>query len=451
MKTVPNTKIQVLDTYSKNPKWRVWDLYPKLARHAPLKEHFEVLKISLSKNDCTYWNDWRKAHPDVQPQLSGINFRPKRQNGKFIGIRLDGYNFCSTNLEGVQLQYAQITNVTFENANLRESSLIQANLNTCELNNCDLTQIRLADTLMENCNLKNTNLMRAFLFNSKFISTNFSNSFMAESEMTSSKFDNCKFHSTNLRNSSNQSTVFISCQIQNSNLSGSNFIGAKFIDSSMNDSTVFGINAWNVELENTIQSSLKLYSPKNETTITVDDIRIAQFINLVTNNTNLKQIISSITNKGVLILGRFSDDKLNELKELKLKLKQRGFIPIIFNFRRPEQRDFSETVMTLAGLCKFVIADITSPKSVPLELQLTIPNLMIPFVTIIQENEKPFSMYHNLWNKYEWAFAPIAYDRIESIVSKLNKAIVEPALKMHTALVQKRSQEMPIRHINDVE
>ena len=57
--------------------------------------------------------------------------------------------------------------------------------------------------------------------------------------------------------------------------------------------------------------------------------------------------------------------------------------------------------MTLAGMSCFIIADITKPKSSPLELQLAVPNYMVPFVPIIQQGEKPFAMFCDLHNKYK--------------------------------------------------
>jgi hypothetical protein len=55
-----------------------------------------------------------------------------------------------------------------------------------------------------------------------------------------------------------------------------------------------------------------------------------------------------------------------------------AYLPIVFNFDKPEMKDFTETVRLLAGLSKFVIADITNPKSAPLELQATVPEIMAP-------------------------------------------------------------------------
>ena len=71
------------------------------------------------------------------------------------------------------------------------------------------------------------------------------------------------------------------------------------------------------------------------------------------------------------------------LERLREELRKRGYVPIVFNFDKPETKDFTETVRLLAGLSKFVIADITNPKSSPLELQATIPEIMVPFQPII--------------------------------------------------------------------
>jgi hypothetical protein len=55
---------------------------------------------------------------------------------------------------------------------------------------------------------------------------------------------------------------------------------------------------------------------------------------------------------------------------------------------KPETKDFSETVRLLASLSKFVIVDITNPRSAPLELQATVPDYMVPFVPILQQGDR---------------------------------------------------------------
>jgi hypothetical protein len=61
---------------------------------------------------------------------------------------------------------------------------------------------------------------------------------------------------------------------------------------------------------------------------------------------------------------------------------------------KPEVKDFTETVRLLAGLSHFVIADITSPRSAPLELQAIVPECMIPFVPILEKGEGRRTLRH---------------------------------------------------------
>src|SRR5215467_13451024 len=65
------------------------------------------------------------------------------------------------------------------------------------------------------------------------------------------------------------------------------------------------------------------------------------------------------------------------LERLREKLRDLGFVPMVFNFDKPETKDFTETVRLLASLSKFVIVDITNPRSAPLELQATVPDTMV--------------------------------------------------------------------------
>jgi hypothetical protein len=61
-----------------------------------------------------------------------------------------------------------------------------------------------------------------------------------------------------------------------------------------------------------------------------------------------------------------------------------------------ETKDFTETVRLLCNLSKFVIVDITNPRSAPLELQATVPDYMVPFAPILQQGEKPFATFVDL-------------------------------------------------------
>ena len=129
--------------------------------------------------------------------------------------------------------------------------------------------------------------------------------------------------------------------------------------------------------------------------------------------------------RGVLLLGRFGGGGLELLQAIAAKLREMKYLPIIFDFDRPENRDFTETIMTLAGLSRFVIVDLSGP-SVPNELRATIPHFKIPFVPIIEEGRKIFSMFPDLLG-YPWVLTPVEFTNKEQLIELLPTRVIEPA------------------------
>ena len=182
----------------------------------------------------------------------------------------------------------------------------------------------------------------------------------------------------------------------------------------------------------------------------MSDLGVAQFIYLLLHNEKIRDVINTISKKGVLILGRFTERK-DVLEAIRAAVRRRNYVPIVFDFERPTDRDFTETVMTLAGMCFFIVADITQPKSVPLELQATVPNYMVPFVPLIQEGEAPFAMFVDLWHKYrDWVIDPFSYRSVTELTDLFDKAVVEPALHRHAVLEVQKAEKLIIRRAEDV-
>ena len=110
------------------------------------------------------------------------------------------------------------------------------------------------------------------------------------------------------------------------------------------------------------------------------------------------------------------------------KLRSLGYVPMIFDFERPTDRDLTETIKILAGLSRFVIADITSPRSVPLELEATVPDYMVPFVTLLQRGQPAFGMFDDLPRKYHWALPLLEYNSPDSLLAAFERKVIAPAL-----------------------
>jgi hypothetical protein len=150
----------------------------------------------------------------------------------------------------------------------------------------------------------------------------------------------------------------------------------------------------------------------------------------------------------VLLLGRFTEGRMQVLERLREKLRDLGFVPMVFNFDKPETKDFTETVRLLASLSKFVIVDITNPRSAPLELQAAVPDYMVPFVPILQHGEQPFSMFVDLQNKYDWVLKPVrGYSSVDQLIEALEEKIVRPAEAKFNALLARRTQRLRVENI----
>ena len=107
---------------------------------------------------------------------------------------------------------------------------------------------------------------------------------------------------------------------------------------------------------------------------------------------------------------------------LRRDLLKHELLPIVFDFEKPKDRDLTETIKTLVGLCQFAIIDITNPKSSPLELDATVKDYQVPFVPIIQRGEKPFSMFKDL-QKYPWMLETLTYGSADAL-SRVTKPLI---------------------------
>lgn len=359
--------------------------------------------VALLKSGVEAWNRWREANPDVRPDLSGAKLSTRRQPLDLRGINLRRANLSDACLSGADLRDADLRQTLFKDANLtgtdfsgadmRDVFLITANLNKTKLAGADISDAELSGAFFREADLSGVKLCR-------------SNLKMA--------------------------------RIVDSDLSGAD----------LSDASVYGISAWNLRLEGATQKNIVI-TTGDEARITVDNLEVAQFVYLLLNNQKIREVLNTVTSKAVLILGRFSlPERKGVLDAMRRRLRELNFLPIVFDFERPTDRDFTETIMTLAGMSMFVIADITNPKSSPLELQSAVPNYQIPFVPIQQADEHPFAMFVDLQQKYDWVLEVRKYATQEQLLEHFEAAVVAPALECHNRLLASKTAKMRVVDIS---
>ena len=203
---------------------------------------------------------------------------------------------------------------------------------------------------------------------------------------------------------------------------------------------VYGTSVWAVKTSAmTIQSGLRI-TRVDEPAITVDDLEVAQFIYLLLSNAKIRNLIDTVGKKAVLILGRFTPERKATLDALRDELRRRNMVPILFDFDKPQQRDLTETVSTLAHLARFVIADITDAKSIPQELQRIVPALpSLPVQPIILDSQHEYAMF-KAFAGYLSVLPPYRYANTEQLLALLGEKVIEPAIRKADEISERRRE-----------
>ena len=190
---------------------------------------------------------------------------------------------------------------------------------------------------------------------------------------------------------------------------------------------VCGISAWDVKLEGTKQNDLVVTPFHNDTVLTTDNLEVAQFLYLLLNNLKIRHVIDTITSKVVLILGRFTPERKSVLDAIRDELRKRDYLPVLFDFEKPSNRDITETVSTLAHMAKFVIADITDAKSIPQELMAIVPSLpSVPVQPLLLASQGEYGMFEH-FKRFPWVLEPYLYEDQDRLLAAINDKVIGPA------------------------
>jgi uncharacterized protein YjbI with pentapeptide repeats len=319
------------------------------------------LTLTLFAAGADEWNTFRKSYPSEPLILSGIDFERMDlsqfdlHDVQIISCDMSGVKLRHANLEGARLAYvvldeADLYDAHFDNAFFWNVRAKRAN---CEA--AIFAHATFYDTALNECNLTDAVFFTAAC---------------SDSDFTGSDFTGAWFGRTSLVNTKLDETVLVNCNIH-------------------------GCSVWDVSLNGAIQRDLVV--TEGDPRVTVDNIEVGQFVYLLLNNQKIRGAIDSLASRFILILGCFSPERKETLNELRAELRKHNLAPVLFDFDKPPSRDLTETVSALALLSRFVIADLTDPRSVPHELASIIPHLRsVPIQPIILKGQNEYGMIRDL-------------------------------------------------------
>lgn len=161
----------------------------------------------------------------------------------------------------------------------------------------------------------------------------------------------------------------------------------------------------------------------------MDNIRLAQFIHLLMKNKEVRQLVDTITSSAVLILGCFTEERKQVVNALRNELRNRDYSPVMLDIKNTTGGDLAETVCTLAGMARFVIADLSASVRLPQELDHIIPNLpAVPIQPVLLVSDRKHAMFER-WEHCPWVLPDFLYEDEKQLLTSLIEKVIEPAEK----------------------
>lgn len=377
----------------------------------------------MLKKGVEIWNQWRQKKSSLKPDLSGAILGEADLRGANLceailcKADLSGSNLSKANLHGADLSKADLTNANLHRADLSESNLTKAILKGADLSKADLSKANLTGA-----NLEWENLIEAKLNEANLTIAN----------LRGANLENADLREANLREANLTDANLCGVDFSGANLGKANLTAAKMISVRLNgtiltDCKIYGVSTWDLKgLDEAEQSNLVI-TDSLEPEITVDNLEVAQFIYILLHSEKIRNVIDTLTSKAVLILGRFTPERKAILDAIRAELRKRNYLPILFDFEKPKTRNLTETVSTLAHMARFIIADITDPKSIPQELQRIVPDLpSVPVQPILQLSNREWGMFES-FKDYNWVLETYLYNDTNDLLNALAEKVITPA------------------------
>jgi uncharacterized protein YjbI with pentapeptide repeats len=368
-------------------------------------EHISILKAGVAE-----WNHWRASTNHSLADLCGADLS---------GMKLNGIDFLRADLKGAILTETQLEHAHLKNADLTGATLDAANLEHANARSAIFDQVVANKANFEVSTLRGARFRRAQLSGARF-----HRAYLRDADLSDAAFTGCWLRFATLNGACCQNTDFSSADLRHASMVETNLKGAN-----LTDVHVFGISAWGVETDaNTRQDLIVgVNANEREAPLRTHDLRTAQLLSLMLDAAGVRSVIDSVSSKLVLILGSFSPSEKVVLDALRESLQRYGYIAVEFDFERPSERDYAETVLTLVGMSRFVVADFTNAKEVRAEVaQARRQYKRVPIIPIAREGVAlPITMANSF--SVDELQLLVRYHHIDDLLQKVRPRIIEPA------------------------
>lgn len=433
-------------------------------------------QVDILRRGVEIWNSWRNSNLGVRPDLTGIDWTVEApasrdlsranltdcdlsdarldhalldsadlsrailtntkfqsatlKNAKLVNAAANNANFSGANLRFTQLTHFIAVRSIFRSASLFGTSAQGSELIDCDCRNVVLSEAHLANSDLANTDFREADLMYSDLHFASLRNSRFANANLAFTNLIKISAQNAIFESANFDAANLTDAMLVGGNLRNARISRVTMVGTDLRGADLSGAWVYGISAWDLHTDESTKQSALIITPRSQSRITVDGLEVAQFIYLLLNNRKVRHVIDTISTKVVLILGRFTPERKAILNGIRDELHNGDYVPVLFDFEKPLNRDLTETVATLAHIARFVIADITDARSIPQELERIIPALpSVPIQPLLVASQQEYGMFEHL-RRFPWVLEPFLYEDGDALLNALRDRVIGPAEEM---------------------
>ena len=197
--------------------------------------------LAMLKKGAKSWNKWRSRNPEVIPQLSGINL----------------FNEDCRDLNGYNLDYANLDDVCGQAISLRNASLNKASLKNVEFKESDFSKASFVEANLENARLSYANFYDASMYMVN----------LSGVQGVRVCLERAFLKKANLNG----------IDLANSTLNDANLNGASLERANLNNCCIFGVSLWGVKT-NEIKMNDVYISRETQKSLELSNLELVQTI-----------------------------------------------------------------------------------------------------------------------------------------------------------------------------
>ncbi len=366
-----------------------------------------VEHVAILRKGVEHWNSWRAADNNRDVDLSGTDLS---------GRKLNHVNLLRANLAG-----AVLTRTQLEHAHLKGADLTGATLSRTNLEGVNARDAIFDNALANEANFEVGTLRGARFRGAQLAGARFHRAYLRDADLKDATLSAAWLRYVTLDGACCQRTDFTAADLSYASMVDTDLCGAN-----LTDVQVYGISAWKIRTDGNTRQDL-IVGAKRSAPLRAHDLPTAQLLSLMLDGAGIRRVFDSVTSKLVLILGSFAPGDKEVLDAVRGNLQQRGYLAVTFDFERPASRDYAETVVILAGLSRFIIADFTNAREVRAEIARTRSQYRrVPIVPIARQGASlPITMVDS-FSEEELALL-VRYRDTDELLHKLQASVIEPA------------------------